>query len=96
METLKFKDMQFRSKVKVENPDTVTSLSRILVTPQKLTVIVYNEPLNFILRAAVTASRLSPSTSASSQPPSTTSFILLRAHSRSPSFQFILKNACYC
>lgn len=36
METLKFKDMQFRSKVKVENPDIVTSLSRILVTPQKL------------------------------------------------------------
>lgn len=55
METLSFKDMELISKVKVESHELVTSVSWILITLQELWP-VYNEPLNFHIIAAITAS----------------------------------------
>lgn len=56
MQTLRVKDMQLISKVQVENPDTVTSLSRMLVTLQKLQSLFIMNLSTYILKAAVTAS----------------------------------------
>lgn len=56
METLNFKDIELISKVKVEKSDIITSLSRILITLQKLWPLLIMSLSTSILTAAVTAS----------------------------------------